>query len=168
LNSQGRLIIFCGIPGSGKTTIAKIVAERLGSVVHIQTDAIRSMISKPRYSRTELRFAYRSVTAVAREALKNEYDVILDGTFLKEEFRDEALHRLAGLYRSALLVHVACDFSVAYERNVARREIVPKESFVRLYSRFERPRHALRIDSEKTSPELAAQAILLQIGSDYP
>lgn len=161
---QRTLLIFCGIPGSGKTTIARLVANKLHSAVHIETDTIRSMVAHRAYTGGESRFVYRSAAAVAGEALKAGYDAILDGTYVREEFREEPISNLAGLYKAQLTIHVACDIGVAYERNLTRSDKVPKESFVRLYSRFETPLNALRIDSDKVTPELASDAILTEIG----
>ena len=161
---QGSLIIFCGIPGSGKTTIARIVARKRGRAVHIQTDTIRSMVGYPMYMRGESKFVYRSVTAVAGEALKAGYDAILDGTYLREDFREEPITSLAGLYKTKLAIHVSCGVILAYERNLSRPEKVPKESFLRLYSHFQSPRDALRIDTDRTTPEQASEAILMQVG----
>jgi predicted kinase len=140
------------------------VAKKRGRAVHIQTDAVRSMVGNPTYTRSESKFVYRSVTAVAEEALKAGYDAILDGTYLREEFREEAITKLAGLYKTKLIIHVSCDVFLAYRRNLSRPEKVPKESFLRLYSHFQSPREALRIDTDKTTPEIASEDILMQVG----
>ncbi len=160
---QGTLLIFCGIPGSGKTTIARLVAKKRRSAVHIETDTIRAMVAHRAYTGGESRFVYRSAAAVAKEALKAGYDAILDGTYLREGFREEPISNLAGLYRSQLTIHVACDIGVAYGRNLTRPLKVPKKSFVSLYSRFEAPVNALRIDTDRVNPELASNAILTEI-----
>lgn len=64
-----KLLIFCGIPGTGKSTIAKLVAARLEGTVHIQTDAVRSMISNPAYTNGESEFVYAICVLMAGEAL---------------------------------------------------------------------------------------------------
>ncbi len=160
----GRLVIFCGIPGSGKTTIAQIVAENLRDCFHIQTDTLRFMISRPGYTGEESELVYKGCILLAREALKAGYDAILDGTFLRDEYRDEAIEKLSRYFSSYLVVYVACDPETAYRRNASRRERVPKKSFHRLYETMQEPTNALRIDSERTRPKEAAGAILLQLG----
>ncbi len=141
-----------------------MVAKKRRRAVHIETDSIRSMVAHRAYTGGESRFVYRSAAAVAREALKAGYDAILDGTYLREGFREEPISNLAGLYKAQLTIHVACDTGVAYERNLARSEKVPKESFVSLYSRFEAPLNALQIDTNRLTPELASDAIFTEIG----
>ena len=160
----GRLVIFCGIPGSGKTTIARLVSKNLRDCFHIQTDTLRSMISRPGYTKEESELVYRGCILIARESLKAGYDTILDGTFLRDEYRDEAVEKLSRYLSSYLLVYVACDPTTAYRRNLSRRNRVPKKSFLRLYEMMQEPSTALRIDSELTRPKEAASAILLQLG----
>ena len=100
---------------------------------------------------------------MAREALKAGYDAILDGTYLRQEFREHPARLLAGLYKTRLVIHVACDIMVAYERNLSGKEEGPKGSFLRLYSHFQSPRDALRIDTDRTTPEDASETVLLQL-----
>jgi predicted kinase len=164
VSSARHLVVFCGVPGSGKTTIATRVAAGIGAAYHIQTDTVRFMMPKPEYTQVESKLVYKACMLIAREAMKAGYSAILDGTFLREEYRDEALRKLAGFYDTSLVVYVACDLDTAYRRNVSRKARVPKASFLRLYSEFEEPLNALRIDSPKTKPEIAARAVLLQLG----
>ena len=163
---RGRLILLCGIPGSGKTTIGRAVGAELRKCVHVETDAIRAMVGKAEYSAGESKFVYDAATSVAEEALGQNYDVILDATFPREEFRREALSRLARLFDGWLVVWVWCDPHVAYKRNSERSQKVPLESFMRLWRSFEPPRGALVIDSQATAPEEAAEKILAAIGGE--
>ena len=158
-----KLLIFCGIPGTGKSTIARLVAARLEGTVHIQTDAVRWMIYHPTYTNEESEFVYAVCIMLAGEALQRGYNAILDGTFLREEYREEALRQLRGAYDSYLVVYVHCDVRTAYVRNMSREASVPQDRFNQMLSRLQEPASALKVDSEKTSAELAAEAVLAQI-----
>jgi predicted kinase len=162
--TKARLLIFCGIPGSGKTTIARIVAAALGRAVHVQTDALRLMIPAPKYTWAEARFVYESAFLVGRHALKSGYDVILDGTFLREDYRAEAVERLARYCSSADVVCVICDQEVARARNSERETTVPEASFDRLVASFERPRRALFVHTDGGTPQEAADYLLRGLG----
>lgn len=159
-----RLLLFCGIPGSGKSTIADIVAKRLENTVHIRTDVVRSMIPSPGYSGPESEFVYSSCVTLAGEALMRGYNVILDGTFLRDEFRMDAVRRLRGAYDSSLVVYLHCDVTTAYRRNVARKATVPQERFNVMITRVEEPVNSLKIDTGKITAEEAAGMILRQLG----
>jgi len=163
-NTKGRLLIFCGIPGAGKTTIARIVAAGIGSAVHIQTDTLRFMIPAPAYTRDEARFVYEAMFLVGRQALKSGYDAILDGTFLKEDYRAEARRKLARFYSAATVVCVLCDVEVARARNSQRKATVPDDSFNRLSATFEKPKKAIFVHSDSGTPESAAGYVLRTLG----
>jgi tRNA uridine 5-carbamoylmethylation protein Kti12 len=132
----------------------------------VETDAIRTMLGRAEYSPSESRFVYAAAAAVAEEALSHNYDVILDATFPRAEFRREALSLLGKLSEGSLVVWVRCDPLLAYQRNTERRQKVPLESFMRLCRSFEPPQGAMVIDSQATAPEEAAEKILASIGGD--
>jgi predicted kinase len=161
--TKGRLLIFCGIPGSGKTTIARIVAAALGRAVHVQTDALRLMIPAPEYTWAEAKLVYESAFVVGRQALKSGYDAILDGTFLRDEYRAEAEGRLARYCSSSDVVCVLCDREVARVRNSQRETTVPDASFDRLSASFERPRRAVFVRTDRGTPEQAAGYVIRRL-----
>jgi predicted kinase len=64
-----KLLTFYGIPGTGKSTIAQRVATKLEGTVHVQTDAVRSMISNPAYTNPESEIVYSAYVLLAGEAV---------------------------------------------------------------------------------------------------
>jgi predicted kinase len=156
--------MLCGIPGSGKTTIALAIGARLERCVHIETDVVRGMIAKPQYASVESRFVYRAATAMAAEALRHKYDVVLVATFAREESRREAISRLGDLCQAWLMVWAWCDPQLAFQRSSLRNPRVRREEFMRLWRTYEPPKYALVIDSRATPPEDAARRILAVLG----
>lgn len=128
--------------------------------MHIQTDTLRFMIPKPAYTWPEARFVYESVFLVGRQALQSGYDAILDGTFLKEDYRAEAQERLKRYYAAVTIVCVVCDLEVAKARNLQRNVTVPDASFSRLAASFERPKKAIFVHSDTHTPGSAARYVL--------
>ena len=161
---RGRLILLCGLAGSGKTTIALAIAAKVQRCVHIETDAVREMVAKPYYASGESRFVYQTAISIAEQALKHRFDVVLVATFGREEFRREAISRLGELCESWLTVWAWCDSLLAFKRNSQRNPRISQESFMKLSRAFEPPKDALVIDSRSTSPEEAATRILSALG----
>ena len=161
----GRLLVFCGIPGSGKTTIARLVAKSDPPAVLIQSDAMRLAIPEPSYSAEESDLVYRSVIAAAKVWLDGGRLVILDATFGSARRRKSALAELAGHYARVDFVHVVCDLETALKRNSARSSAVPPDRVRGILSAFEAPERAIVVDSSKTSPEAAAEMVLREL---YP
>lgn len=157
---RGRLLIFCGIPGSGKTTIAKIVAEKLPRSILVQTDAVREMLGHPNYGADESRFVYDGCMAVAKEALRNGYTVLLDGTFMREEYRSKARNELGKYSGRVDVVYVACGLETALRRNSSRRARIPAEKVRSMHRRFEVPARALRIDTSRLRPDEAGAKVV--------
>ena len=136
------------------------MAASIGSVVHVQTDTIRFMIPSPSYTWPESRFVYEATFLVGIRALKSGYDVILDGTFLKEDYRVEAETKLGRWYSVSIVVCIVCDREVARTRNLQRHARIPAESFNRLSDSFEKPKKGIVIHSDDQSIEAAAASVL--------
>lgn len=156
---RGRLVIFCGIPGSGKTTLAKLVVDGIEDSVHIQTDAVRAMLTHPAFSQKESQFVYDACYGVAREALRAGYLVVLDGTFMRDEYRSEARQRLRRHCSRIDTIWVHCALETALQRNSLREAPIPPEKLEGIHSGFQVPKRALRVDSSLLTPEAAAEQV---------
>jgi predicted kinase len=157
----GRLLLFCGIPGSGKTTIARLVAKNYPGSVHIQTDIVRAMITEPTFNMEESELVYQACVAAAKEALNTGRLVILDATFGTRRRRESTLSALASRYSRVDLIYIKCDLEVALRRNSARTAgtAVPEGNVRSIDSMFEAPEAAITVDSSSIGPEAAAEAI---------
>jgi uncharacterized protein len=127
-----RLAVVGGGPGTGKTTLAHALADRVGAAV-ISTDEVRRAMQKSGaiggevgvldaglYSDENLAAVYGEVLRQAQIQLANGRSVILDGTW-RDPYRRDQVRRLAVQTHSAE-VELKCDTSAATaaERVAAR------------------------------------------------
>ena len=158
------LLLFCGIPASGKTMIATEVANKLkGRVIHIQSDILRQMIAKHIHDNMEDNLVYNAMNSLANVALKSNYIVILDATFSRHEWREKSLAIAKTLGKKSFLIHVKCPLDAAIRRNRKRNNPIPVEIINKFHEFFEEPLDALKIDLEEISVHKAAEIILSKI-----
>lgn len=110
------IIVVCGLPGTGKTTVAKALSQRTGAIL-LRTDVIRKeLLTNNTYTEKERDSVYENMLIIADEKLQEGEDCVLDGTFYKKSLRDKA-RKIAEKNKSTFHV-VEC---VLHEDVVKRR-----------------------------------------------
>ncbi|ELZ57211.1 kinase [Halorubrum hochstenium ATCC 700873] len=126
--STGRLVVVCGLPGVGKTTVAERIADHVDGRIR-RTDVIRKeLFDDPEYTDAETEAVYAELLARAREDIAVGEAVVLDATFADDRFRAAAREAAAETAAAFDLVQVACDEEVV-ERRIERRDGISDADF---------------------------------------
>lgn len=81
------LIIVCGLPGTGKSSLSAKLAETY-SAVHLNSDVIRKkLFENPSYTEEEKEAVYKEMAGQVGELLAKGSNVILDATFYRHDYR---------------------------------------------------------------------------------
>lgn len=88
------IILICGYPGVGKTTVAHELAPLINAVI-LSTDKIRKeFIDKPSYGDEEKRTIYKIFILIAKYLHNANVNCILDATFYNHQSREDVKTRL--------------------------------------------------------------------------
>ncbi|MEF8813545.1 MAG: AAA family ATPase [Halovenus sp.] len=139
-----RLVVLCGLPGVGKSTVAAMVTETLGAT-RLRTDVVRKeLFAEPAYSETETEQVYEGLYERARDRLEAGESVVLDATFARREYRSMSRELAATYDVSFSLVKVVCEASVV-ERRLADREGV-SDADRKVYRQFREEFEPIGVD----------------------
>ena len=124
------LVMMCGTPGAGKTTIARKICSQLKDSIHVDIDYLFDCATKTLYPNAQSlsvedidligKEAYDKAYRNAEEILANGNTVIWDNLGIFPTERAEVLTRLKDKYYSAILVIMNCDKMQAIIRSIAR------------------------------------------------
>ena len=116
------IIIICGLPGVGKTTLAKALAPLVNAAV-LSTDKIRKeLFPKPSYHQKERQLVYEVMILIARYLHKSEINCILDATFNLENSRQEIKEKLQLSSKEFLIVECHCPEFLVKSRLEERKD----------------------------------------------
>lgn len=123
------LVVVCGLPGTGKSTVSRRVADRLDGRL-LRTDVVRKeLFPNPDYTSDESSAVYAEILERTREAVAAGDNIVLDGTFRRAAIR----RRVVGVAIDAnvpyRLVRVVCDEPVVRERIATRVDDVSDADF---------------------------------------
>ena len=119
-SGQPVLVMLCGLPGTGKTTLARRLADRLPAII-VESDRVRqTLFTPPTYTAEESQRVHKVCHILIGWYLRHYYHVVYDATNLYEHHRRLAC-RLAA--RSGAQLAVA---EITASDEVVRRRLAPR------------------------------------------
>jgi predicted kinase len=110
------LIVYCGLPGVGKSVASAYTAENL-EAERYRSDRVRKrLFPDPSYSREETDATYAELLRCARADLESGANVVLDATFQSNPYRERAVEIARDLDVDLRFVRVDCDVEVVRDR----------------------------------------------------
>lgn len=142
------IIMFCGIPGSGKTATAKILSETLAKFGRVKLIVSDQILGK----------VYERIFRLLRKSLDEMDYILVDATFYRKEWR-ERVEAIAGK-GNVLTCYLYCPLETCLTRNEERNPYLSERAIHIINSQMQRPPHPdISIDTERITPEQAASEI---------
>ena len=115
------LVLVCGLPGAGKSTLAKAIAEKRGAA-YISSDAVRrEALDERTYSPEEKFRVYDAMLRKAEAELKEGRGVVLDATFYRRELRGKAREAAERAGAGFRIIECTAEENLLKERMDARK-----------------------------------------------
>ena len=133
-----RLIVLCGVPGSGKSTYAVNKTINDTSIVWLSSDAFREKLYGDANCQDNPGKVFEAMQEETVKALNNGFDVIYDATSITRKARAGILNIVPKHVQKCCVV-IWAPIDICIERDKARSRTVGKEVIDKMLKRFEAP-----------------------------
>lgn len=126
--TRGQLILMSGLSGSGKTTVAKQLAKRIGAI-HIRSDAVRKHLAgieiserggDQLYTPQMSQKTYERLLELGKMLVSEGYSVILDAKYDRHRWRDPAIDYACSNNIPLWIIHCSAPMEVLRDRILQR------------------------------------------------
>lgn len=139
------IIIICGLPGVGKSTLARYLAPVFNATV-LSSDKIRKeLFSSPTYFSPELKTVYDVMMIIAKYLNDVKINCIFDATFNREDSRMEVKEKLKLDHTNLHIIDCFCPEEVAISRLESRKDDY-SDATISVYQKMKKIHEPVRSD----------------------
>lgn len=135
------ITMMVGVPGSGKTEMAKYLLKNAENTVYISSDEIRKEIFGNDNDQSDNIKVFNVFYDRLKQALKGNKNALLDATNISIKARKRVFETTKNLKKlvnvTAFVVNT--DPAICFERNTKRERVVPKEVIERMLRGYQHP-----------------------------
>lgn len=137
---MNKLFVMIGVPGVGKSTIAKEIAERELAVI-VSSDAVRGVLYGDENIQEDPARVFRVVHENVKYHLRNGHNVIMDATNINSKKRAAFLRDIDKICPDCekIAVVVVADKDTCVSRDLLRKRTVGYEVIERMIANFQPP-----------------------------
>ncbi|CUR51421.1 Putative kinase [Nitrosotalea devaniterrae] len=148
------IIIICGLPGVGKSTLAKYLAPVFNATI-LSSDKIRKeLFPIPTYLPSELKVVYDVMIIIAKYLNDIGINCILDATFNREGSRTEVKKRLE--LDHIHIVECSCPEEIAISRLESRKDDY-SDATISVYQKMKKIHEPVMVDHVTVDTTLAPE-----------
>ena len=138
---MAKLVMMCGVPGSGKSYFSDTLKKRAKKHVYIvSSDRIRKMVLGSPQNFTNEKLCWTMFYELAKTyALDKDGIVVLDATQLTVQYRTESTKDLKDLFDERILLVFEINKELVYHQNQHRKYPVPIDALERMINEYEEP-----------------------------
>ncbi len=128
------IILVFGLPGVGKSYFSRQFAKEIG-IRYLNTDIVRDRLNKRgQYDKQSKEQVYEELMKELEEGVRNDLDVLVDGTFHKKERRNRVRAIGREYDQPIFLIELKAQEEIAWERLKSKRKY--SESDFQVYQRI--------------------------------
>lgn len=136
---RNTLYVLVGLPGSGKTTLAKDMANINIKSKHISSDAIRAELFGDENNQENNGLVFEEMKRRTKEYLKEGYNVIYDSTNINHKRRVALLNEFKNIPCKKVCVYFATPIEKCIKNDTNRDRSVGYDVIIRMYKSLHVP-----------------------------
>ncbi|MAH49321.1 hypothetical protein CMI37_26075 [Candidatus Pacearchaeota archaeon] len=114
------IIVFCGLMGSGKTTLSKYFLDKFDDYQRFNTDDVRRILGKTVFDRKDTPMVNQYMYSRARELISAGKGVVFDSAYKLQDARQKIYKIAREMNTAVLVIECTCSSETAIKRITSR------------------------------------------------